>query len=69
MGRLRWNELTASFTPFSCWILEARVCAAATTSGERRNLMALERVVTLRDFCSIGAGPAPAAATMLPQNG
>lgn len=59
-GRLRWNDLTASFTPDSLDICFAISCAANVVIGSRHVRIAATRLTTSRDLWSMGAGPAPA---------
>ena len=69
MGRLSWNDFTAAFTPDSAFICSDIFPAAATASEVRQNRIASARLLEVSCFCGMGNGPAPAAATMFPQNG
>lgn len=68
-GRFLWNESTAVFTPDSARILNAISCAALEASGVIQKDIAWASLSLLRSLYGIGEGPAPAVATILPQNG
>jgi hypothetical protein len=68
-GRFAWKDSTAALTPDSNFIFFDIFSAEITASGVRQYRIALARLRELRDLNGIGAGPAPAAATMPPQNG
>ena len=54
--------------PDSVLILAAIPRAAAEACGVRQYEIACAKFWAVRDLCGMGFGPAPATATMLPQN-
>ena len=69
MGRLAWNDLTAAWTPVSPLIFLEISRADETAWAVRQNEIASISLSAVSDLWGIGFGPAPAAATMFPQNG
>lgn len=68
-GKLAWKDFTAVLTPSSVSIFDAILPAAIAASFVRQNLKPSTRFLVSRDLNGTGAGPAPAAFIISPQNG